>query len=60
MTLVKVKLQLSKMVEGECLEVTLSDGEPLKNVPRTVEEHGHKIIETTQEKDNLYKIIIEK
>ncbi len=60
MTMVKVKFKLSQMQAGERLEVLLSDGEPLKNVPRTAKDHGHKIIEIKPDTEPFYKVIIEK
>lgn len=59
-TLVRVKLQLSKMKEGDVLEILLSDGEPLKNVPRTLKEHGHKIIELKPDDPPFYRVIVQK
>jgi TusA-related sulfurtransferase len=60
MTFVKTKIELSKLNQGERLEVLLTEGEPLENVPRSSEEQGYKIIETQKVKDNIYKIVIEK
>ncbi len=60
MTLVKVKLKLLKIKKGERLEVLLSEGEPLKNVPRTVEEHGHKVIEIRPDQAPFHRVIVEK
>ena len=34
MTFVKTKIELSKLNEGDILEVLLAEGEPLDNVPR--------------------------
>ena len=34
MTFVKTKIELSKLSEGDILEVLLAEGEPLENVPR--------------------------
>ena len=43
MNFVKTKLQLEEMEAGQILEVILDDGEPVKNVPRSVKAEGHKI-----------------
>jgi len=59
MTFVKTKLKLETMSTGEVLEVTLREGEPLINVPRSVEQDGHKILDLRQEGD-LYKLVIER
>jgi tRNA 2-thiouridine synthesizing protein A len=59
MTFVKTKLKLETMSRGQVLEVTLREGEPLLNVPRSVEQDGHKILDLRQEGE-VYKLIIER
>jgi tRNA 2-thiouridine synthesizing protein A len=59
MTFVKTKLKLESMRPGQTLEVTLRDGEPLRNVPRSVKEEGHKILDVRQE-GTFYKLLIER
>ena len=44
---VKTKLKLDTMQSGEILAVILDDGEPIRNVPQSVENEGHTIL--TQE-----------
>ncbi len=57
MTFVKAKLALAKINSGDILEVTLSGGEPLENVPKSAEEEGHVIISIEESGDNyLIKI----
>ncbi|MDA3938878.1 MAG: sulfurtransferase TusA family protein [Spirochaetia bacterium] len=57
MTFVKAKLALAKISSGDVLEVTLSGGEPLENVPKSAQEEGHKIISIEESGDNyLIKI----
>ncbi|MBQ2055531.1 MAG: sulfurtransferase TusA family protein, partial [Bacteroidaceae bacterium] len=41
MTFVKVKIELSRLQSGDILEVLLSEGEPLDNVPRNAKEQGY-------------------
>ncbi|MBM3711925.1 MAG: sulfurtransferase TusA family protein [Actinobacteria bacterium] len=60
MTFVKVKLALEKMETKEQLEVLLAEGEPLDNVPKTVKEQGNRVLEITQVKNNIYRVLIEK
>ena len=43
-TFVKTKLLIEKMKSGETLEVRLTEGEPLENVPRSVREEGHEVL----------------
>lgn len=59
MTFVKAKLALAKISSGDILEVTLSGGEPLENVPKSAEEEGHEII-SIEESGNNYIIKIAK
>ncbi|MBT3370249.1 MAG: sulfurtransferase TusA family protein [Rhodospirillaceae bacterium] len=44
MTFVRTKLLIESMASGERATVRLQGVEPLQNVPRSVREHGHKII----------------
>jgi TusA-related sulfurtransferase len=44
MTFVKTKLLIERMSVGEVAEIRLPTGEPLENVPRSVEEHGHVLL----------------
>lgn len=60
MTFVKTKLKLETMSSGQVLEVTLREGEPLINVPRSVEQEGHKILDLRQEEGDVYKLLIER
>ena len=43
-TWVKARIALSRIAEGEVLEVLLRDGEPRENVPRSAEEDGHRVL----------------
>lgn len=60
MTFVKAKLELEKLEAGEQLEVLLTEGEPLENVPRSAEEQGFTVLETVQVENKLYRVLIEK
>ena len=59
MTFVKVKLALDKLQSGEELDVLLNEGEPLKNVPRTVTEQGHQVLSIRQE-GGVHHVLIRK
>jgi len=37
-------IRLSTMDQGEILEILLDDGEPIENVPPSLELEGHRII----------------
>ena len=59
MNFVKTKLQLEEMEAGQILEVILDDGEPVKNVPRSVKAEGHKILELEETSDGHHRLVIE-
>jgi TusA-related sulfurtransferase len=42
-TWVKTRIALERLARGERLEVWLSEGEPLRNLPRSAEEDGHAV-----------------
>lgn len=56
---VKTKLKLEMMENEQVLEVTLDDGEAMRNVPRSIKEEGHKIIKV-EKLDGGYKLFIRK
>lgn len=60
MTFVKTKLAIEDLNEGDELEVLLTEGEPLDNVPKTMKEQGHEVLEITHVRDNIYKVLIQK
>lgn len=60
MNFVKTKLQLEEMDAGQLLEIILDDGEPIRNVPRSVQAEGHKILKNEQLPDGHFKLVIEK
>lgn len=59
MTFVKTKLKLETLEPGQHLEVIMNDGEPMRNVPRSLKEEGHKIVGTKKER-NIFHLIVEK
>ena len=56
---VRTKLKLEMMDQGEVLEVLLDEGEPAKNVPRSVKDEGHQIL-TLSPIENYFKLVIKK
>ena len=60
MTFVKTKIELSRLQEGETLEVLLSEGEPLDNVPRNAVEQGYNVVSVEHVEGTTHKIIIKK
>ncbi|HET9962195.1 MAG TPA: sulfurtransferase TusA family protein [Nitrospiraceae bacterium] len=56
---VKTKLKLETMESGQVLLVHLDDGDPIRNVPRSVSDDGHAIL--SQERvDRSYRVMIKK
>lgn len=60
MTFVKTRLALEELEPGGILEVVLKAGEPLENVPRTVEEQGYRIVAIISLDNKKYRVTIEK
>jgi TusA-related sulfurtransferase len=60
MTFVKTKIQLSKLQPGDILEVLLTAGEPLSNVPRSAREQGFNVLEVSHVDGQVHKVLIEK
>lgn len=56
---VKTKLKLDTMEPGEVLELVLDSGEPIQNVPKSIKEEGHKILEVKKE-EGFFKLKIQK
>jgi tRNA 2-thiouridine synthesizing protein A len=56
---VKIKLQLEELEKGDILEVHVDDGEPMRNVPRSVKEEGHKIIKADK-LENSFRLYVQK
>ena len=44
-TFVKTKVALEELDEGQILQVHLNGGEPVQNVPRSLKEEGHEVLE---------------
>lgn len=43
---VQAKIRLETMKLGQLLEVTIDDGEPIENVPKSLTNDGHEIVDT--------------
>ena len=60
MTFVKTKLKLAQISNGDILEVLLTEGEPLNNVPKSATEQGFKVLGIEHVSGNIHKVTIEK
>jgi tRNA 2-thiouridine synthesizing protein A len=57
---VKTKLKLEQLERGALLEIFLDDGDPVKNVPRSVEAEGHEVIHRERLTDGSYSVLVKK
>lgn len=64
MTFVRTRLLIEKMKPGETAEIRLSSGEPLENVPQSVTELGHAVLEVAQVEDGadveIFRVLVRK
>jgi TusA-related sulfurtransferase len=60
MTFVKTKIELAKLQSGDQLEVLVTEGEPLENIPKSSAEQGYKVIEISLVSGKTHKIVIQK
>lgn len=60
MTFVKTKIALTKLQSGDTLEVLLSEGEPLENVPRNAREQGYHVLGVEHVDGPVYRVTIQK
>jgi TusA-related sulfurtransferase len=57
---VKAKLALEDLENGEIAQILLDDGEPVKNVPRSLKADGHRLIGLKQTEEGHYILELEK
>lgn len=58
MTFVKAKLKLEAIEPGDELEILLCDGEPIQNVPKSIEDNCGTILEVKRVGEHfLLKVI---
>jgi TusA-related sulfurtransferase len=60
MTFVKTKIELAKLQAGDQLEVLVTEGEPLENIPKSSTEQGYTVVEIVHVKENIHKILLQK
>ena len=59
-TFVKTKVALEELDEGQILQVHLNGGEPVQNVPRSLKEEGHEILELLDNGDGTFELYVKK
>ncbi|HXE95716.1 MAG TPA: sulfurtransferase TusA family protein [Dongiaceae bacterium] len=57
---VKAKLALEEVDNGTVVQILLDDGEPVKNVPRSLKADGHKLLGLKQTDEGHYVLELEK
>jgi TusA-related sulfurtransferase len=57
---VKAKLALEDLDNGTTVLILLDDGEPVKNVPRSLKADGHKLIGLKQTEEGHYVLEVVK
>ncbi len=57
---VKAKLKLEELTRGTELEIYLDEGEPITNVPRSLEDDGNAIVSIDKLDDTHFKLLVKK
>jgi TusA-related sulfurtransferase len=62
LTFVRTKLLLESMAAGEVACIRLGEGEPLENLPRTLCDQGHDVLELRPEEPGgtVYRLLVRK
>ena len=56
---VKAKLVLEDLQSGDILEMLLDEGEPINNVPKSLENDGHQLLKI-EKQDGFYRVVVRK
>lgn len=60
LTFVKAKVTLEELEAGEVLAIRMNSGEPVQNVPRSLKEEGHQILNLEDNGDGTYTLYVQK
>ena len=60
MTFVKAKVAMEELEIGQVLAVTMKDGEPVQNVPRSFKEEGQQVLKLIDNENGTYDLIVKK
>lgn len=60
LTFVKAKVAMEELDEGEILAIKMNDGEPVQNVPRSMKDEGHQVLELNDNGDETYTLYVQK
>ena len=59
-TFVKAKIALEELDDGDILSIRLNDGEPVQNVPKSIKEEGHEVLNLSENGDGTFTLIVKK
>lgn len=59
-TFVKAKLAIEDMEVGQILEILLDYEEASRNIPKSMEDHGHKVLKVEKINDTDWVIVVRK
>ncbi len=59
-TFVKVKVALEDIDAGELLAIRMNDGEPVRNVPRSLKDEGHLVAAVERRVDGTFTVLVRK
>ena len=59
MTFVRFKLEIENIAPGQLIEIVLSEGDQMQNVPRSIKAEGHKI-ESVKEEGSKFRLLVRK
>lgn len=59
-TFVKVKVALEDMDNGQILAIKLNEGEPVQNIPRSLKDENHKVLELNDNGNGTFNLFVEK
>ncbi|MDR3230685.1 MAG: sulfurtransferase TusA family protein [Synergistaceae bacterium] len=59
-TFVKAKVALEELDDGQVLSIRMNDGEPVRNVPRSIRDEGHEILKLIDNGDSTFSLIVRK
>jgi TusA-related sulfurtransferase len=62
LTYVKTRIALERLAAGERIEIWLSAGEAVENVPRSAAEEGHRVlsVEPLAAAPDAFRVVLEK
>lgn len=58
MTFVHSKIEIDRMNDGEVLEIILDNIPALENVPKSLKDEGHEILEVKKISDKDWRIVV--